>query len=79
MNLAEVKARHEALIKWSVFDGYTNEALIALVKTLHADRGWLIERLEAIEKLPAKWRSATDVYSHVRWYDCAHDVEALLK
>ena len=46
MNLAEVKARHEALIKWSVFDGYTNEALIALVKTLHQDRGWLIEQYE---------------------------------
>ena len=50
MNLAEVKARHEALIKWSVFDGYTNEALIALVKTLHADRGWLIEQFEAALK-----------------------------
>ena len=49
---AEIQARHDALIKWSVFEGYTNEALVALVKTLHQHRGILLaENKRLIEQV----------------------------
>ena len=50
MSLKEIKARHEALISWWLFEGYTVEAMISLINTLHKDRSELIRMVEELHK-----------------------------
>jgi len=81
MSLKEIKERHEALINWWLFEGYTVEAMISLINTLHKDRSELIrmvEELQAklveIKALLPKWYDIDDDFASI----CADELQAII-
>ena len=74
MNLAEVKARHEA--RELVLAGLTRAADR---HGIHQDRGWLIEQLEAIKPLVKELYVANGCHDCRPVYDTIDKLEAVLK
>ena len=79
MSLKEIKERHEALINWRLFEGYTVEAMISLINTLHKDRGELISMVEELQERVNKIAEFFPVCGEVQCTEQYQKIQAAIK